>query len=618
MSIEDDTIAETAIEIRSALALVSALPLFRDLDPTVLVEIAGELEWFSLPGGTTLFDVGEPADAVYFVIAGSLGAYSVDADGRRHFLGRIAAGECVGEMALISGKERSATVVALRDCEIGRWSKRAFENLMLNHPQGLLRIAQLTIQRMQNMQASQSRRPQTALQTFAVVPHDIAVDAVSFASDLVAALNTIGKAELIWNVRGSEHTSHWFHNVERANDFVVYVTDPQPTAWTKLCLRQADSILLLAQAEDSMGEWQALQSAREVRLHEPRAELILLHDDAIKAGAARRWLNMSHTIHPKKGADGQHAIPLHHIRNRDDTARVARLLTGRGIGLTLSGGGARGFAHIGVMRALIEAKIPIDAVGGTSIGAIIAGGIAAGWNYSEMVFHIKRTFVETNPLNDYVFPFVALTAGRKVSRLLRQEFGDVQIEDLPLPYFCVSANLTTGHSAIHRSGELWQWLRASVAIPGVLPPVFKNGEVFVDGATINNLPVDVMREFNRGPVIAVDVGAERVFTAHEREGEGPPFWKVIQWFRGKRRSLNIFQILLRAGMINSTSNTAAVRSQTDILLQPPLGQLDLLNWQAFDQVVEAGYRYAAEVLSKGDQVLPLRPLSTQRVRSPRA
>jgi len=605
MSIEDDTIAETAIEVRSALALVASLPLFRDLDSALLAEIAGEIEWFALPGGTTLFEAGEPADAVYFVVSGSLGAYSIDADGRRQFLGRIAAGESVGEMALISGKERSASVVALRDCDIGRWSKQAFEHLMLSHPQGLLRIAQLTVQRMQSVQAQQGRRPHAALQTFAVIPHDAEVDAVSFASDLVAALNTIGRTELIWNVRGSEHTSHWFHNVERANEFVVYVTDPQPTAWTKLCLRQADSLLMLARANVTADAWPALQGARDVRLHEPRAELVLVHDDGIVAGAARRWLDASYGMDIKQ-VIGATTMPLHHVRNRNDTARVARLLTGRGIGLTLSGGGARGFAHIGVMRALYEANIPIDAVGGTSIGAIIAGGIAAGWSYSEMVYHLKRTFVETNPLNDYVFPLVALTAGHKVSRLLRQEFGEVHIEDLPLPYFCVSANLTTGHSAVHRSGPLWQWLRASVAIPGVLPPVFHNGEVFVDGATINNLPVDVMRDFNRGPAIAVDVGAERVFSVELEDAEGPPFWKLFQWLRGKQRGPNIFQILLRAGMINSTANTAAVRQQTDLLLQPPLGQMDLLNWQAFDRVVDAGYRYASERLVGTEEILRLK------------
>jgi NTE family protein len=593
MSIEDDTITETAIEVRSALALVASLPLFRDLEPELLSEIASEIEWFSLPGGTTLFDADEPADAVYFVITGCLGAYGRDADGRKQFLGRILAGESVGEMALISGRARSAAVVALRDSEIGRWSKHAFEHLMLSHPQGLLRIAQLIVQRLENLQQPQSRPSRHSLQTFAVLPHDVEVDAVSFASQLVDALNKIGRAELIWNVRGSEHTSHWFHNVERANDFVVYVTDPQPTAWTKLCLRQADSLLLLARANNEAGEWPVLESAREQRLHEHRIELLLQHDDVIAAGSARRWLD----VHP--------GVPHHHIRAQPDIDRVARLLTGHGIGLTLSGGGARGFAHIGVMRAMEEAKIPIDAVGGTSIGAIIAGGIAAGWKYEEMVFHIKRAFVETNPLNDYTFPLVSLVSGRKVSRLLRQEFGEVHIEDLSLPYFCVSANLTTGHSAIHRSGELWRWLRASVAIPGVLPPVFSKGEVFVDGATINNLPVDVMREIGRGPVIGVDVGAERVFTTQLDEAEGPPFWRIIQWLRGKHQIVNIFQILSRAGMINSTANTAAVRAHSDLLLQPPLGNLDLLNWKAFDHTVDAGYRYACERLAQSREVLRL-------------
>ncbi len=593
MSLQNDAIAETAIEVRGLLAVVASLPLFRDLDAVLLGEIANEIEWFSLPGGTTLFSAGEPADAVYFVFTGCLGAYAHDSAGGSRFLGRILAGESVGEMALISGKPRSATVVALRDSEIGRWSKQAFEHLMLHHPQGLLRVAQLTVQRLDQLQQQHGRVQRATLKTVAIVPHDFEVDAVSFATELVNCLSRFGRTELIWDVRGAEHTSHWFHNVERDNEFVVYVTEPQPTAWSKLCLRQADALLLVARADGEVYDWRALSDGREPRVHEHRSEIVLLHDDGIQSGAARRWLDM------KPG------LPHHHVRGPRDIARVARLLTGRGIGLTLSGGGARGFAHIGVMRALIEANIPIDAVGGTSIGAIIAGGIAAGWNYEEMIFHIRRTFVDTNPLNDYTFPLISLVSGRKVSRLLQQEFGAVRIEDLALPYFCVSANLTTGHSAIHRSGELWRWLRASVAIPGVLPPVFNNGEVFVDGATINNLPVDVMRDLGRGPVIGVDVGAERVFTAQGDEAEGPPLWKIIRWFIGKEKHVNIFQVLWRCGMINSAANTAAGREYSDVLLQPPLGNLDLLNWKAFDKTIETGYRYAIEKLAASREALRL-------------
>ena len=580
MSLQDDTITETAIDTRSPLAVVAHLRFFADLDPALAVQIAAELEWFSVPGGTTLFEAGEPADAMYFVVAGCLGAYIRNEHGSARLAGRISAGESVGEMALISGKPRNATIVALRDSEICRWSKQAFERSLLAHPQALLRITQLIVQRLDDLQSHHGAPERPAAQTFTVVPHDMEVDAIGFASELTDALNRLGRTELIWNVRAAEHTSHWFNNVERANRFVVYVADTKPTAWTRLCLRQSDTTLLLARASSPAAAWPALLDARE-----QSTELVLLHDDAIAAGDARRWLDVGPTL--------RH----HHVRGAADTARVARLITGNGIGLTLSGGGARGFAHIGVISALKEARIPIDAVGGTSIGAIIAGGVAAGWDSDELVHHIKRTFVATNPLNDYTFPLVALVAGRKVSRLLREEFGEVHIEDLELPYFCVSANLTTGHSAIHRSGCLWRWLRASVAIPGVLPPVFSRGEVFVDGATINNLPVDVMREIGRGPVIGVDVGAQRAFTADLDETESPPLWKLIQRWRGQRKRVNIFQILWRAGMINSAANTAAVRTHTDLLLQPPLGDLDLLNWQAFDATVAAGYRYACEKLS---------------------
>ena len=131
-------------------------------------------------------------------------------------------------------------------------------------------------------------------------------------------------------------------------------------------------------------------------------------------------------------------------------ARLARLLTGRATGVVLSGGGARGFAHIGALRALHEAGVPIDAVGGTSIGAIIAALWATGMGYDEVVRRVRRTFVDVNPLNDYTMPVLSLVAGRKVGVLLRRELGDVDIEDLRLPFFCLSANLTTGQAAVHR------------------------------------------------------------------------------------------------------------------------------------------------------------------------
>jgi NTE family protein len=564
--------------------IVQRLPLFEGLEPALLEGITGQIEWFALPGGTTLFDAGDPPDALYLVISGNLGAYSSSAEGHRRLVGTIAAGETVGEMALISGKPRNATVIALRDSELGRLSREAFEKLMLAHPQGLLRVAQLMAQRLDASQ-HQVRGRRAIPRTFAVVPHDKHAHATTFAAQLATHLEHLGRTELVWNQRGADRTSLWFHTVERANEFVVYVCEHGPTSWSKLCLRQADVVLLLAPAESQPSDWPALanQQARPVA---QRTELVMLHKERISPGAATAWL------------DVQPGIPYHHVRGTADIARLSRLLTGRGLGVVLSGGGARGFAHIGVLRAIREAGITVDAIGGTSIGAIIAAGFALEWTPEELTRRVHNCFVRTNPLNDYTLPLVSLVSGRKVTRLLKREFEELQIEDIPLPFFCVSSNLSTGHLALHRRGELWRWLRASVAIPGVLPPVVHKGELFVDGATINNLPVDVMREAGLGQVIGVDVGSDRAFTTDSVDSDVPPFWQMLQWFRGRKQRVNILQILWRAGMINSAGNRAARHELSDLLLQPPLEQFDMLNWRAFEGAMDVGYRYAQVELLK--------------------
>jgi NTE family protein len=590
MNLEKDTIVETAIERRNMFSLLGSTQLFRGLDGATLAAIAGEIEWFSLPGGACLFEAGDQPDALYIVISGCLGAFSRTPDGHTRLVGRVTAGETVGEMALISGKPRTATVLALRDSELGRFSKQAFETLLLDHPQAMLRIAQLTVQRLESSQRQQ-RGKRAVPKTFTIVPHSADVDVGAFAEQLVAALNHGSRSTLVWSVKGSTHTSHWFANVEAANDFVVYVADAAVTPWSRLCLRQADALLLVARAESQPGPWALLQTRRDARTVLQRGELVLLHGDCIVAGTASRWLEQNP------------GMAHHHVRQRRDVARLARLLTGRGIGLTLSGGGARGLAHIGVVKALRQSNIPIDAVGGTSLGAILGAGVAMEWTHDELVERFRRTFVATNPLNDYTLPLMSLVSGRKVTGMLRQEFGELQIEDLPLPFYCVSSNLTTGRIAVHRSGSLWRWLRASVAIPGVLPPIFHQGEVHVDGGAMNNLPVDVMREVGRGPVIGVDVGADRAFTADFDEVDVPGLWKAMTWFRSKKKRVNIFQILWRAGMVNSAAATMAHREQTDLLLQPPLETIDMLNWQAFDRAIEAGYRYTMERLREMPEAL---------------
>jgi NTE family protein len=637
---EGDIPEETAVR-RSDLSVVfNELPLFKDLDYEFLREIAQDSQWLSLPGGATLFSAGDPADALYVVLSGCLGVFSPAERRNRGFVGRVTAGDTVGEMGLISGRPRNAHVVALRDTELARLPAESFNRLFRQHPEAILRIARLTVDRLESAQ-SRTRTHSHAARTFTLLPQSVEVDVGGFAAELVKALSAFGRTELVWNVRAGTHTSHWFHRIESANEYVVYVAEANPGRWSSLCVRQADTLLLLARADSEARPWATLvrpqgaamasamparparfegsappaivapssdptdpaQSASPVPPAMPmapqHAELVLIHDGELVRGAAARWL-----------ASVLPGTPHHHVTSKADVPRVARMLTGRGVGLVLSGGGARGFAHIGIVQALREANIPIDLVGGTSMGAILGAGVSLCWTIDELKDRFRRSFVDAKPLRDYTLPFVSLVSGHKVTRLLQRAFGDVTIEDLPLDFFCVSSNLSTGHSEVHRRGELWRWLRASVAIPGVLPPVVHKGELLVDGGTMNNLPVDAMRDLGRGPVIGCDVGADRAFTTDTDDVDVPLPWQLMRWMREKKHRPNIFQILWRAGMVNSNAMTAAHREKTDLLLQPPLATIDMLNWNGFDRAIAAGYEYAVRRLETLPLDSPLRPPPT--------
>ena len=114
---------------------------------------------------------------------------------------------------------------------------------------------------------------------------------------------------------------------------------------------------------------------------------------------------------------------------------------------------------------------------------------------------------------------------------------------------------------------------------------------------MNNLPVDAMRELGRGPVIGCDVGGDRAFTSASDDTDVPAPWDVVGWLRRKPQRPNIFRILWRAGMVNSTATTLAHREKTDLLLQPPLAQVDMLNWQEFDRAIALGYEYTVRRLA---------------------
>jgi NTE family protein len=298
--------------------------------------------------------------------------------------------------------------------------------------------------------------------------------------------------------------------------------------------------------------------------------------------------------------DATEPARLFHMR-RDhigDVERIARVLTGQSVGLVLSGGGARAYAHIGAVRALRERDVPIDFVGGVSMGAIIAAGVALEWSDEELDRRIHEAFVDTSPLADIAIPILAMTTGLRVSERLAHHFGEVEISDLWIPFFCLSSNLTTGAQHLHRRGLLRKALRATIALPGVMPPSTEQNNVLVDGAVMNNFPADVMRTAQLGPIIGIDVTGARSITADD-VARPSSIWRWL-WSGQWRKGPPIVSLLMRAATVSTGRDLAASRLATDVLVQPEVEKVEIRDWSAYAPAVAQGYRAMIETLNRLD------------------
>jgi predicted acylesterase/phospholipase RssA len=365
------------------------------------------------------------------------------------------------------------------------------------------------------------------------------------------------------------------------------------SGWTRRSLRQADRVMLVVSARPDATE--------RARIEELLSELEgLAH--------VRR---MFAVLHPAGTDRPRHTARLVadfavdevvHLRSGStaDVGRVARLATGHGVGLVLSGGGARGFAHLGAMRALREAGVPVDAIGGCSMGAPIAGGIALDLGDTELLALAEQQF---HRLLDYTVPVVSLLKGERISRNIDTMFGTYDIEDLWLSFYCVSTNLTLSRLEVHQRGNLARAIRASVAIPGVLPPVPVDGDLLVDGGVLNNLPVQTMREQPTiGTVIAVDVAPQQGPRAKTDYGMSVSGWSALRSTVGRAPTdyPGVSSVLLRSMLTGAVHNQqAAMRDGViDLLLQLHLPGVGLLEFDRVHDVAQSGYLDAVDPVTE--------------------
>lgn len=557
---------------------LSDIPFLDDASPEAMAEAEAEAEWFSLPGGWPLFQAGETADGLYFVLSGSLAAFRGRDNG---LIGYIRAGEPVGEMALVAGDSHTGSVYAIRDTELVRFRRETFEKLVDLHPQLMRNLARLMLQRSRENRAKNARAEP---KVYALVSTSPTIDLRLRARTLADKLAALGKNVCVIGEEADDMLSEWFDDLERDHDAVFLITPIADTTWFRTCLRQADRVWVLARS-DAVPSIPLLPDDLSPVRQFQFVDIVLLHHgaDPRRDATAEQWRRACS------------AARLFHWRGLDDedAGRLARVISGQATGLVLSGGGARAYAHLGVMRALREAGMHIDIMGGTSMGAIVAACYAMGWDDNETEMRIRKAFVESNPLGDYVVPVISLSRGRRVETRLEEHFGEALIDDLKVPFFCVSTNLVSGLPQVHRSGLLRHALRASISLPGILPPVVDGAQsLLVDGAVVMNFPVDVMKEMHRGPIVGVDVARKSTIDPQDFV-DVPDF---IGWVtrRGFGAAPPIGALLMHTATLGVDPWIG--RDGADILITPEMPDVDLRDWKKFDAAVAAGYEAAVAAL----------------------
>ena len=552
--------------------------------------------WFALTGGEILFAEGTPADTLYLLRSGRLGVFRRDAHQDRppEFVGVIRPGEPAGEMAMMAGTEHTADVVALRNCEVLALPRDAFFEAARKEPDLMVELSRLMIQRARDRRSGGGEPSVFGFVSARQSPIR------AFVERIAAAIQADGFTCQVIDHSALTSAADWFSRVEDTHDYVLYVAELDEPAWAALCARQVDRVFvvgngLLAPPNRPMPHAGVLDAQR-------RTDLILMRDPRMKRPAnTAAWID---AIQPGRWFQAVEGA-------RDDAERMARVLTGSAVGVVFSGGGARAYAHIGALRALHEAKVPIDFVGGSSMGAVIAAGPALGWTQEELEARIHRAFVVKNPLSDITFPMLAMTRAAKVDQLLIDAYGDMDLADTVRPFFAVSTNLTSGKIEVHRRGMMRKAVRASIAIPGLLPPMVIDGQVLVDGAVLNNLPTAVMRQMNSGPVIGVDMsqarGVDPQVILHP-----PSVWRFLAtgaWRRGPP----IVSILMRSATLTTDAELEVSRGATDILVQPRPEGTEIRDWKSYEPTVMVGYQATLEALSKVDgPITAMRQRKTRR------
>uniref|UniRef100_A0A3Q3EF39 lysophospholipase n=1 Tax=Labrus bergylta TaxID=56723 RepID=A0A3Q3EF39_9LABR len=601
------------------------------------------LDWMAVEAGRAVYRQEEKSDSTFIVLSGRLRSVILKEDGKKELIGEYGRGDLIGVVEALTHQNRATTVHAVRDSELAKLPEGALSSIKRKFPQVVTRLIHLLGQKI----LRQVNGPLTArslalhtpgskwdagnqasnLSTVAVLPVSEDVPLTAFTLELQHALIAI----VSWHSRKTGSTvschvheyrlSSWLGQQEDIHRIVLYQTDYTLTPWTQRCIRQADCIIIvgLGEQDPAVGELERMLEGSAVRAQK---QLVLLHrEDGPPPKGTVDWLNMrswiSRHLHlscPRRVFSKRSLPKLLELYQRvfekpadrhSDFSRLARVLTGNVIALILGGGGARGCSQVGVLRALCEAGIPVDLIGGVSIGSLMGALYAEDRSHSRMRMRAREWAMEMTSVFkkvlDLTYPVTSMFSGASFNSSISNVFKSKQIEDLWIPYFNITTDITASAMRVHTDGSLWRYVRASMSLSGYLPPLCdpKDGHLLMDGGYINNLPADVARSMGAKVVIAIDVGS-RDETNLTNYGDSLSgwwlLWKRLNPLAEKVKVLNMAEIQTRLAYVCCVRQLESVKNSDYCeYIRPPIDRYRTLEFGKFDEIAEVGYQHGKTV-----------------------
>lgn len=587
--------------LSAELVALGRLEFFCGFPEDQLAELARRLRILQIHKGDALMRQGEEGDTFYLVLAGR---FEITIGGQGAALAVVGTGDTLGEIAFFAGGKRTTTVTALRNSVVFEIDRPAFDAIKVAEPnierRIIVSLASKLVDTTRRLIEKPKRAPPRTVALVsagggAVRPEILAKLRSAFAVDPRSRLLT--RSDLPDSLHEAEEGDpgllQWLEECEARSSFLLFAPDAGLDAWTRACITQADEILLIAEGDDPLPPGEIERYAMDV-VPARRRRLIRVH--------ARRTATVVGT---QAWLRGREVFMTHHVAYREDEdwASLRRFLTGRAVGLVAGGGGAFGPAHIGVYQALRERGITFDIFGGTSVGSAMAAAFAKGLEQSTIIEGIRDIFVTNRAFRRMTIPRYALLDHSVFDAGLQRHYGAVAIEDIWKPYFAVAADLSVSEPCVIRSGPLWQAIRASSAIPGVLPPFFsQDGHMLVDGGIIDNVPIEAMARLKTGPNVAIILNPprKRLYNIAYERIPGRIALALQLALPQTRRRLPAcpgpVNMIIRSLFAQSWLEAPPAGPEDLVLAAPRFPGSSFLDWSGHADVVEASHRWARTTL----------------------